>query len=116
MTTIYGIQNCDTIKKARNYLEQHHIDYTFHDYRRDGLTEQQLVIWVAELGWESLVNKRSTTWRQLPASLKNTLDESMAIKVMLDNPTVIKRPLLEQNECIYLGFSVAGYNEIFQQC
>ena len=113
MTTLYGIKNCDTIKKARSYLEQHHIDYLFHDYRVDGLTQQQLAVWVAELGWEALINKRSTSWRKLPDSLKDSLDESTAIKVMLDHPTLIKRPLLERNACFYLGFSVAGYDEIF---
>ncbi len=115
MTTLFGIKNCDTIKKARNYLEQKSIDYNFHDYRSDGLSAQQLQHWVVELGWESLINKRSTTWRQLPDSVKNTVDESAAIKLMLEHPTLIKRPLLELNAGYYLGFSVASYDALFTE-
>ncbi len=115
MTTLFGIKNCDTIKKARNYLEQKDIDYNFHDYRSDGLSDQQLQHWVAELGWESLINKRSTTWRQLPDVLKNNVDEQAAIKLMLEHPTLIKRPLLELNADYYLGFSVASYDALFSR-
>lgn len=113
MTILYGIKNCDTIKKARKFLENNNIEYTFHDYRSDGLTRQQLETWVAELGWESLTNKRSTTWRQLPDQLKNNLDEVTATDLMLEQPTVIKRPLLEKDNSYYLGFSEAGYDELF---
>jgi Spx/MgsR family transcriptional regulator len=115
MTTLFGIKNCDTIKKARKYLEQKDIDYNFHDCRSDGLSAQQLQHWVAELGWESLINKRSTTWRQLPDVLKNTVDEQAAIKLMLEYPTLIKRPLLELNENYYLGFSVTSYDVLFSE-
>ncbi len=113
MTVLYGIKNCDTIKKARLYLEQKKIDYKFHDYRSDGLTQGQLEDWVTALGWESLINKRSTTWRQLPDSVKDDLDAPTAIELMLKQPTLIKRPLLELNADYCLGFSVAHYDAIF---
>ncbi len=113
MTILYGIKNCDTIKKARTYLESNKIDYTFHDYREDGLSKQQLERWIDVLGWEALVNKRSTTWRQLPETLKNNVDENIALKTMLEAPTLIKRPLLEVKTNYYLGFSVETYDAIF---
>ncbi|HFD12939.1 MAG TPA: ArsC family reductase [Crenotrichaceae bacterium] len=113
MTTLYGIKNCDTVKKARNYLDNHSIDHDFHDYRSDGLTQIQLKSWVVELGWETLINKRSATWRQLPDVLKGNLDEVEAIKVMLEQPTLIKRPLLELDGSYYLGFSIQDYDAIF---
>jgi Spx/MgsR family transcriptional regulator len=113
MTTLYGIKNCDTIKKARSYLELKGIDYSFHDYRVDGLDRQQLQQWTTKLGWQALVNKRSNTWRQLPEVLKNSFNEQTAIETMLEQPTLIKRPLLELNSAYYLGFSIASYDALF---
>jgi Spx/MgsR family transcriptional regulator len=113
MATLYGIKNCDTIKKARNYLKQKDIHYSFHDYRIDGLSRQQLQQWTAKLGWQALVNKRSATWRQLSDPLKDSFDEQIAIETMLAQPTLIKRPLLEYNCAYYLGFSVASYDALF---
>ncbi|RCU26849.1 ArsC family reductase, partial [Acinetobacter baumannii] len=91
----YGITNCDTIKKARRWLEAHQIDYRFHDYRADGLDRAQLDTFIAELGWQALLNTRGTTWRKLDESLRNSIDNAdAAAALMLEMPAIIKRPLL----------------------
>ena len=113
MIILYGIKNCDTIKKARKYLESHDIDYTFHDFRTDGVNEIQLRAWVKELGWEKLLNKRSTTWRNLPDETKQNMDEILALVVMEDQPTIIKRPVLEMADGVMVGFSEKQYDEAF---
>lgn len=114
MTAIlYGIKNCDTVKKARKFLDTQQVDYTFHDFRDDGLNPIQLSAWAAELGWESLLNKRSTTWRQLPDETKENINETLALMVMEDQPTLIKRPVLELSDRVLVGFNEKIYNEIF---
>lgn len=115
MTTLYGIKNCDTVKKARQWLEKQHIDYHFHDFRDDGLSEAHLRSWVAELGWETLVNKRSTTWKNLTPGLRDTMDETSAIATMLEQPTLIKRPVLDTGKQRSVGFKVEQYARIFKQ-
>ncbi len=110
---MYGIKNCDTIKKARKWLDAHGVAFQFHDYRGDGLSEAQLTGWVKELGWEALLNKRGTTWRSLPDEVKNSIDEASAIKVMLENPASIKRPLLDTGSQRQLGFKAAEYEALF---
>ena len=114
MTTMYGIKNCDTIRKARKWLEENGVDYQFHDYKKDGLDEALLKQWVAELGWESLVNKRGTTWRKLPDDVRDSMTESSAISVMLENTSIIKRPLLDTGSARTLGFSADNYTELFK--
>lgn len=113
MITLYGIPNCDTIKKARNWLNQHHIDYRFYDYRKDGLERTQLQAWCDELGWEALLNKRGTTWRQLPEDTKSSIDQASAIELMLEYPAMIKRPLLDLGSVRKLGFKEADYQGYF---
>ncbi|WP_221799732.1 ArsC family reductase [Oceanobacter mangrovi] len=112
MTTMYGIKNCDTIKKARKWLDDAGIDYQFHDYKKDGLSEALLDQWLAELGWEALVNKRGTTWRKLDDSLKDNMNEANARQVMLENPSIIKRPLLDTGSQKVLGFSADEYTAL----
>ncbi len=112
MVTLYGIKNCDTVRKARRWLEQHAIDYRFHDLRDDGLTRARLTAWVKELGWETLLNRRSTSWRQLPAAQRDGLDRATAMELMLDHPTLIKRPVLEIDKRYYLGFKEDQYSEL----
>ncbi|WP_199611371.1 ArsC family reductase [Flocculibacter collagenilyticus] len=114
-TTLYGIKNCDTIKKAKKWLEQNNIDYTFHDYRTDGLTENLLTTFEAELGWESLLNKRGTTFRQLDDSQKESLERDPALALMLAQPAMIKRPVLVTNSQYHLGFKTAQYQVIFEK-
>jgi arsenate reductase len=110
---LYGIANCDTIRKAKAWLADREIEYQFHDYRKQGLDPELLKSWVAELGWETLVNRRGTSWRQLAADTREGLDSGSAIQVMLENPALIKRPLLVTNKTLYLGFSDAQYSGIF---
>ncbi|MDH3630045.1 MAG: ArsC family reductase [Gammaproteobacteria bacterium] len=111
--TLYGIPNCDTIKKARAWLNDHRVEFVFHDYRKQGLDKEQLQSMVAVLGWEAMLNRRGTTWRALPDPLKERIDLVTAISVMLDNPAIIKRPILAKDEQLHLGFSAAQYQEIF---
>ena len=113
MTTLYGINNCDTVKKARNWLEANNRDYTFHDFRTDGITAAQVQYWVETLGWEILVNKRSTTWKQLDEDTKLNLNNSSVVDVILASPTLIKRPLLELNGALSVGFKAADYEHKF---
>lgn len=114
MTIIYGIPNCDTMKKARRWLDEHKIEHQFHDYRKNGLSAAQLTTWVNELGWENVLNRRGTTWRKLPDETKNTIDQASAITLMLEQPAMIKRPLLEHAGHYHLGFKPAEYADIFQ--
>jgi len=114
MTTLYGIKNCDTVRKARRWLKEHDIDHRFHDVREDGINKTLLNTWIKALCWEQLLNRRGTTWRQLPADLREGIDRASATRVMLNQPAIIKRPVLEHDRQFYLGFSDARYAEIFQ--
>jgi Spx/MgsR family transcriptional regulator len=112
MITMFGIKNCDTIKKARKWLEAEGIEYQFHDYKKDGLSPELLKSWVQDLGWEALVNKRGTTWRKLPDDIKDSIDEASAIEIMLENTSIIKRPLLSDDaNNKLLGFKAEQYQE-----
>jgi Spx/MgsR family transcriptional regulator len=108
---MYGIKNCDTIKKARKWLEGQAIEYRFHDYRSDGLTTEQLELFEKKLGWEALLNKRGTTWRKQPDSIKGNINRSVALELMLKQPAMIKRPLLENGTALILGFSEKQYQQ-----
>jgi Spx/MgsR family transcriptional regulator len=112
MLTLYGIPTCDTVKKTRTWLAVHGIDYRFHDYKRDGLPEPLLRGWVAELGWEALLNRKGTTWRKLPPQEREGLDEDGAIRLMLALPSIIRRPVLDTGSTRHLGFSEPRYQEI----
>jgi Spx/MgsR family transcriptional regulator len=113
MITLYGIANCDTMKKTRAWLDARGVEYRFHDYKNQGLGEDLLRAWVAELGWEALVNRRGTTWRKLPEATREAMDAETAVRVMLDNPSIIRRPLLGASDARHLGFAEAQYQEIF---
>ena len=111
--TLYGISSCDTIRKAKAWLKNQQIEFEFHDYRKQGLEQKLLQSMISELGWEAMLNRRGTTWRALPDKLKQQIDEASAIRVMLDNPAIIKRPVLAHKNKLYLGFSVDSYQSIF---
>ena len=113
MTTLYGIRNCDTMRKARRWLDAHGVDYVFHDVRSDGLEPATLRAWEAELGWEQLLNRRGTTWRKLPGPVRTSINRNTAEAVMLEHPASIKRPVLEHEGRLYLGFSPDSYRAIF---
>jgi Spx/MgsR family transcriptional regulator len=115
MITMYGIKNCDTIKKARSWLDQAAIEFTFHDYKKDGLDLALVDQWLDELGWEALINKRGTTWRALPDDLKTRMDNASARQAMLENPSIIKRPLLDTGSQKLLGFKPDTYAALFNQ-
>lgn len=111
--TVYGISNCDTIRKARKWLDDHGIEYAFHDYRKDGLDPSQLDDWCDELGIDALLNRRGTTWRRLPEEQRSGITRARARQVMLDNPAIIKRPLLDTGKRRVVGFSPAQYASLF---
>jgi arsenate reductase len=113
MVTLYGIRNCDTMKKAWSWLDAHGVDYVFHDYRVSGIDEARLAAWCRELGWEKLLNKGSTTFRALPESDKQGLDAAKAIKLMLAQPTMIKRPVLDLGDRRILAFKPEVYATAF---
>ncbi len=112
MIKLYGIKNCDTVKKARLWLEQHKLPYQFHDYRSDGLNLALLQRFEAALGWEAMLNKRSTSWRQLSDEQKTALNRDKALQLMLEIPTLIKRPILEDGERFLIGFNDKNYQAL----
>jgi len=112
MTTLYGISNCDTIKKAKCWLEDHNVDYDFHDYKKAGIDKETLQAWCKEFGFESLLNKRGTTWRKLDDTLKDNVDEASAIDIMCEHTSVIKRPVLISSSTRILGFDENAYQSL----
>lgn len=115
LITLYGIKNCDTVKKARQWLDLHGIEYRFHDFRADGLERDAVAGWLAELGWEALLNKRSTSWKALDVATRENMDDESALAAILEQPTLIKRPLLDTGHERFTGFSAANYQKIFNQ-
>jgi len=113
MTTVYGIKNCDTMKKARRWLDEHDVAYDFHDYKKDGIDEKTLTGWVKKLGWEALLNRRGTTWRKLPDKLKDNINQSSAIKIMLEQPSIIKRPVVKKGSSYLVGFDEQQFQDMF---
>lgn len=109
MITLHGIRNCDTVKKARAWLDARGIAYSFHDYKTQGIGHETLTAWVAELGWEALLNRAGTTFRKLPDAEKQGLDAARAITLMLAQPAMIKRPVLDIGRRRLLGFSPEHY-------
>ena len=110
MLTLYGIKNCETVKKARLWLEAQSIDYRFHDFRKDGLDLSLLERWEAELGWEALLNRRGTSWRKLEEGQREGVDRAKALMLMLAQPSLIKRPLLEIGTKTLIGFIPEEYS------
>ena len=107
--TIYGIKNCDTMKKARAWLDGHGVAYEFHDYKAKGIDAGRLAGWARAVGWETLLNKAGTTFRKLPDADKAGLDEARALKLMLAQPSMIKRPVVETGGRILVGFKPEAY-------
>lgn len=107
--TMYGIKNCDTIKKARAWLDAHNIAYAFHDYKTAGITRPVLEAWAAQLGWETLLNRAGTTFKKLPEAQKTGLDQPKAIALMLEQPSMIKRPVLAAGSKLIAGFKPEHY-------
>jgi Spx/MgsR family transcriptional regulator len=106
---LYGIPNCDTMKKARAWLEARGIDYQFHDYKVEGADRAKLTAWSKAVGWETLLNRAGTTFRKLADGAKQDLDERKAIALMLEQPSMIKRPVLERGKTLLVGFKPETY-------
>lgn len=112
---VYGIKNCNTVKNALDWLKKNKVEFEFHDYKKSGVTASKLTDWSKQVGWESLVNKRGTTWRQLDEAVQNKItNEKAAISLMVEKTSVIKRPLIEDNgKVLLLGFDEAQYKAVF---
>ena len=108
---LYGIKNCDTMKKARAWLESEGVQYEFHDYKTAGIEPAVLARWCGEVGWETLLNRNGTTFRKLPEPQKTALDERKAISLMAAQPAMIKRPVLELGKRLLVGFQPAVYTQ-----
>lgn len=109
--TMHGITNCDTIKKAKKWLTDAGIEYTFRDYKKQPPSVEELQAWSALVGWETLLNKRGTTWRKLDPAVQADVDEAKAMVLLADNPSMIKRPLLIKDQQALVGFKAADYEE-----
>ena len=109
MVTIYGIKNCDTMKKAFAWCEEHGVTYDFHDYKKLGVERARLVNWCKALGWKTLVNTRGTTWRKLTPEQQDITTQSQAVALMLENPSLIKRPVVEAGGQLLVGFDPAMF-------
>jgi arsenate reductase len=111
--TLYGIRNCDTMKKAWTWLDEHGLAYDFHDYKKSGIDRAKLAAWSREVGWEKLLNRAGTTFKKLPEADKQGIDEAKAIALMQAQPSMIKRPVLEAKGRLLVGFKPAEYEAAF---
>jgi len=114
MLTVYGIKSCDTCRKARKFLAENNIEFRFHDVRDDGLDIQMLERWAARIDWTKLLNKQSLTWRKIPEVDRSGMMESKAFSLMVENPTLLKRPVLESDVFIAVGFSEKPFAEFWK--
>lgn len=109
MVTIYGIKNCDTMKRARDWLDAHGVAHDFHDYKAKGIDRGKLESWVRAVGWQTLLNRAGTTFRKLPDHDREIVSQDKAIRLMLEQPSMIKRPVLEKGSKILVGFKPEIY-------
>jgi arsenate reductase (glutaredoxin) len=114
MNTVYGIKNCETMKKARAWLEAHGVPYEFHDYKTAGIDRVRLARWIAAVGWEILLNRGGTTFRNLPVPQREDMNERKAIALMLEHPSMIRRPVLELGQRVLVGFKPESYESALQ--
>ena len=115
MLTIYGIKTCDSCRKARKYLTERNIEHAFHDVRKDGLDIQMLERWANRVGWEVLLNRKSLTWRQVPEEKREGINHDRALALMLEEPTLVKRPVLESGSFTAVGFSERRLGEFLDR-
>lgn len=111
---LYGIPNCDTMKKARVWLADHDIAHTFHDYKKQGIDAATLNDWIDQVGWQVLLNTRGMMWRKVPQAVRDNIDQASATRLMLDTPSMIKRPVLAIDSRIHVGFKPEQYAQIFR--
>ncbi|MCK5830653.1 MAG: ArsC family reductase [Methylococcales bacterium] len=112
MHTLYGISNCSTVKKAKDWLEDNNIDYQFHDYRKQGVTLDLLNSFEAKVGWEIILNRRSTSWRKLSDEQRDTVSKQTALQYMQESPTLIKRPILDMGKKLIVGYTAENYQQV----
>lgn len=113
MLTVYGISSCDTCRKARKWLSEHDIEFEYRDLRRDGLSVQMLERWCENLGWQKLLNRQSLTWRRIPEADRQNMQKDRALALMLEHPTLVKRPVIERGTFVAVGFSGDDYRRVF---
>ena len=113
MITVFGIKNCDTIKKARNWLTDQGIEYQFHDFRANGIDRDRIETWIQQTGWETVLNRRGTTWRKLDAAIQDTVNRDNVAALLAEHPAMIKRPVLDIDGDISIGFKPDLYQSIF---
>ncbi|REG86896.1 ArsC family reductase [Marinomonas pollencensis] len=113
MISIYGIKNCDTMKKAFRWLDEHNIEYQFFDYKKVGVDSKLAKQWLAQQDWQQIINKRGTTWRKLDDETKDAMDNANALEIMQAQPSIIKRPLIIKDSEIILGFNAEEYQRQF---
>jgi len=113
MITLYGIKNCDCIKKARKWLDENRREYRFHDVRINGIKTETIAIWIDQIGWDRVLNKRSTSWRNLDNAVQQAVNAENVTSLLQENPTLIKRPVLDVNGIISVGFNIDAYRRIF---
>ncbi len=115
MLTVYGIKSCDTCRKARKYLAEHDIEFRFHDVRDDGLDIQMLERWSGRIEWEKLLNRQSLTWRKIPEVDREGMTKNRAFALMLEQPTLVKRPVLESPQFMAVGFSERRFGDFWKK-
>ena len=115
MLIVYGIKSCDTCRRARNYLTEKNIEFKFHDVRDDGLDIQMLERWSGRIDWQRLLNKQSLTWRKIPEVDRNDMTKNKAFAAMIDQPTLVKRPVLEHKAFFAVGFSEKRFSDFLQK-
>jgi len=113
VVTVFGIPNCDTVKKARTWLAERGVDYAFHDYKKSGVDADSVAKWVNRFGWEKVLNRAGTTFKKLPDAMKADLDAAKAIAIMVENPSAIKRPIVEYDGGALLAFNPAEWEKAF---
>jgi Spx/MgsR family transcriptional regulator len=113
VTTLYGIPNCDTIKRCKKWLDDHHIEYEFHDYKKQQCPEELIITFLTHFDYKDLINTRGTTWRKLPDAVKNSVTEKIAISLMQEQPSMIKRPIIETSKTWLLGYNEQKMTEVF---
>ena len=114
MTTIvYGIKNCDSVRNAKSWLIENNIEFSFHDFRKNGLEEQIAARWIRKVQWDSLLNRRGITWRGIDQKTKDQIDKVTIVNFLCNHPIVIKRPILEHGELLLVGFNETNYQKLF---
>jgi arsenate reductase len=114
VNVVYGIRNCDTMKKAFAWLDSHRVSYTFHDYKLVGIDRHTLESWCANVGWETLLNRKGTTFRKLPEEARQGVTQVQAVELMCAQPSMIKRPVLDTGAILAVGFAAERYAELFR--